>query len=160
MTSTTPVEAAELVTRLRGYSLRVRTGLWLLPVQLLQDMPNEAARLGIEAVDCARRLLAELPTDTRFVGLNSARIIELLDVICLQNQSGDCLLIFNLDLLVARLRQRERNEVWMHLYSSFSHRSRGLLIAMPQGANALLPGGNGLTAWRRDGRLAESPIRS
>ena len=160
MASTTPVEAADLVTRLRGYSLRVRTGLWLLPVQLLQDMPNEGARLGIEAVDCAWYLLAELPTDTRFVGVNSARIIELLDEICLQNQGGDCLLIFNLDLLVARLKQSERHEVWMHLYTSFSHRFRGLLIAMPQGTNALLPGGDWLAAWHRDERLAETPVRS
>lgn len=160
MASTTPIEATDLIARLRGYSLRVRTGLWLLPVQLLQDMPNEAARLGIEAVDCAKKMLTELPMGTRFVGLDAARLIELLDDMCHQNPGVNCLLVYNLDLLVARLTQNERHEVWAQLYNNFPHRSRGLLIVMPQDANALLPSENALGVWRRDGRLVETVIRS
>lgn len=144
----------DLISLLRGYRLRVRTGLWLLPRELLGQEPDEAARLGIDAVDLRQQLLAGLPQDTSFSGLNAACMIELLDDICRRDRGSDCVLVYNFDLLLARLRHDERSEVWQLLYDGFPHRSRALLIVMPRGANALLPTNQALQAWQRDGRLA------
>ena len=150
------ISPSDLITLLRGYRLRVRTGLWLLPSGLFGQEPDEAARLGIDAVDLRQQLLAGLPQDTSFCGLNVACVIELLDDICRRDRGSDCLLVYNFDLLLARLRHDERSEVWQLLYDGFPHRSRALLIVMPRGANALLPANPALQAWQRDGRLAGS----
>ena len=150
------ISPSDLITLLRGYRLRVRTGLWLLPAQLFGQEPDEAARLGIDAVDLRKQLLDGLPESTCYSGLNAACVIELLDEICSRDQGSDCLLVYNFDLLLARLRHDERSEVWQLLYDGFPHRSRALLIVMPRGANALLPANQALQAWQRDGRLAEN----
>jgi hypothetical protein len=150
------ISPSDLILLLRGHRLRVRTGLWLLPSDLLGHEADEAARLGIDAVDLRQTLLDELPQDTGFSGLDTACVIELLDNLCHSDRGSDCILMYNMDLLLARLRREERNEVWGLLYAGFSHRSRALLIVMPRGANTLLPATQSLQAWLRDGRLAGS----
>ena len=150
------ISPSDLITLLRGYRLRVRTGLWLLPRELLGQEPDEAARLGIDAVDLRQQLLAGLPRDTCYSGLNAACVMELLDDICRREQGSDCVLVYNFDLLLARLRHEERREIWELLCDGFPHRSRALLIVMPRSASALLPANQMLQAWRRDGRLTET----
>ena len=155
MESTTPVE---LVHLLRGHILRVRTGLYLLPVPMLTRAPDEAARLGIHAVDSRDWLLKRLPEGTRFSGITVERLLELVDEICREVSESDCLLIYDFDLLVARLKTDERAELWRQLYSGFPHRPRALLIAMPRNAKSMLPRGDLLTLWLRDRRMAECAL--
>jgi hypothetical protein len=150
------VDPPTLIALLHSPRLRVRTGLWLIPRYLLGQEREEAARLNIDAIDVRQQLLSELPEGTRFSGLNASRLIELLDELCSSDRGTSCLLIYNFDLLLARLTHEERGEVWDDLYQYFSHRSRGLLIVLPEGAAALLPGRDRLKAWRQDGRLAET----
>ena len=149
------ISPVELVALLRGYRLRVRTGIWLRTLSSLGGEPGEAARLGIAHVDIRQVALAGLPDGTRFSGLDTTRVLELLDEICQGSYDSDCVLVYNFDLLLARLRRFERQEVWQQLYASFAHRPRGLLTALPQGAEALLPTREALLGWRADGRLAE-----
>lgn len=150
------ISPSDLIALLRSHRLRVRTGLWLLPRELMGQEPDESARLGIDAVDLRQQLLDGLPQDTCYSGLSAACVIELLDDICRHDQGSDCIVVYNFDLLLARLRHEERVDVWGLLYDGFAHRSRALLIVMPRGANALLPANQALQAWRRDGRLAEN----
>jgi hypothetical protein len=149
------ISTGQLVALLRSRRLRVRTGLWLLKQELLGHEPAEAARLGIAHADLREIALANVPEGSRFARLDSMRVIQFLDDICMGNYDADCVLIYNLDLLLARLKRQERQEVWQDLYVNFPHRPRALLMTMPQDAEALLPPREALTAWRTDGRLAQ-----
>lgn len=145
----------ELVTLLRGPSLTVRTGLWLAPLTILGRERDEAARLGIDAIDVREPILAAQPQGTRFLGLNEASMVDTLDTICRLPRLSDCVLVYNLDLPLARLSARERNQFWQILFTGFPHRSRGLLLLLPQQAHHLLPPQQAEEAWRNDNRLVD-----
>lgn len=145
----------ELVALLRGPTLIVRTGLWLAPITVIGQEENEAARLGIDAVDIREPILAALPEGTRFLGLSAARIVEALETICHQPKLSDCILVYNLDLLLARLSGQDRKELWRQLLAGFPHRPRALLLVMPQHAHHLLPTEEVEDNWRRDRRLVD-----
>jgi len=143
----------DLVALLRGFTLTVRTGLWLATHAVFGKEQDEAARLSIDAIDLRIPILARLPEGTRFLGLSMAVIIDGLDMICHQKDGSDCVLVYNLDLLIARLHRPERIEFWHYLYRGFPHRSRGLLLIMPRQAIYLLPTDDLLDDWGRDKRL-------
>lgn len=143
----------EVIALLRGPRFRVRTALWLTPPDVVGHEPDAAARLGIDAADARRPILDALDPDSRFVGLDPDRIIAALDAIATGPHRTDCALIYNLDLLVARLPHQARDALWDTLYRGFPHR-RALLLTVPRTAEALLPPDSALDQWRRDGRLA------
>lgn len=143
----------ELVTLLRGPTLTVRTGIWLAPPSAFGREQDEAARLGIDAVDIRDPIWADLPKDTRFLELTSARMIEALEAICRGPRVSDCVLVYNFDLPLARLPGQARQQLWDQLLTGFPHRVCGLLLMMPQHAHALLPSQMELK-WRNDNRLA------
>jgi hypothetical protein len=142
-----------LLNLLRGPSLRVRTGLWLLPPEDLDDAPNEAARVGIDTVDLREELLAALPPATQFVALSSRRLLDLLDHVATQPAAGGCTLVYNLDLLLARLTLSQRKEVWEFVSIGFVHRTSALLFVMPDTARSLLPPPAALEDWSQVGRI-------
>lgn len=147
-----------LVTRLRGNTLRVRTGIWLLPASRLPDAANEAARYNVPSRDLPRLVLAALPEGARVLGLTSGGDLErLLDGLT-DTPDASCLLVLNLDLLLARLPLRDRQQVWDKLHRGLPRRRCALLLAMPVGAMELLPSESQLDAWTREGRLAASPL--
>ena len=151
MNTTNP---SELIALLRGHTLKVRTGLWLMPLSYLGKEEDEAARLGIDALDIRRPILAGLPEGARFTGLSAVNLVEILDGIATSRDGSDCVLVYNLDLAQARLRRQERLDVWQNLFNAFGYRARALLLVMPDHAEHLLPTTEMLTAWRRDSRLA------
>jgi hypothetical protein len=144
----------EVVDLLKGNRLIHRTGIWLMPVNMLGKEPNHAARLNLDAVDIRATLLESLPEDTRFLDLSGDKVVQLLDHICEHDKGSSCLLVSNVDLLLARLRLQERVYVWGQLYNAFPHRKRALVIVMPEGADHLLPGLAALKSWNSDKRLA------
>lgn len=144
---------SELIETLRHGGLRVRTGLWLLPAGQLNTLPDKAARLGIDLSDARQPLLDSVAPDQRFLRLDVATIIEVLDSLCDNNQLSDCLLVTNFDLLLAKLPYSQRKEVWEILYRGYPYRPRAIILAMPEGATALLPGVQQLEQWRKEGRL-------
>ncbi len=150
----------EVVDLLKGSSLIHRTGIWLMPVAMLGKEPDHAARLNLDAVDIRAPLLESLPDpEVRFLGLSGDKVLQLLDHICEHAKGSNCILVYNVDLLLARLRMQERIYVWSQLYNAFPHRKRALLIVMPEGADHLLPPRTALKSWNGDKRLsATNPI--
>jgi hypothetical protein len=148
------VSPNDLIQTLKGETLRVRTGLWLAPKRILGCEADEATRLNIDAVDLRQPLLSSLPNGAQFLGLSADKIIQLFDVVCQTAQGSECLLVFNLDLLLSRLRQQERDWVWSQMYNGFPHRSRALLLLMPAEARHLIPPLETLRVWQADKRLA------
>lgn len=145
----------ELVNLLRSRVLRVRTGLWLTPIHLLGQEPDEAARVMVEAVDLSNLWLSQLPSGTRFVGITPDKLIEVSDQVAQQVGTSDCALLYNFDLLLSKLRQNQRSQVWRALYGEMPHRTRAILIAMPAVARDLLPDKETLKLWAQEKRLVE-----
>jgi hypothetical protein len=148
---------SELIDLLSGPTLTIRTGLWLVPLHVLGKEQDTAARLGIDAADLRVPIISSLPAGTRFLGLSTLTLVEALDAVCSQSRGSNCLLVYNLDLLLARLPRQERLDFWQFMFKSFPHRQRGLLLLMPQLANSLLPQQQMQDVWRRDGRLVVEP---
>lgn len=149
----TRVDLADLVQLLRGPTLRVRTGILLVPSASLGNEPELAARVGVEAVDWRARKLTRVGSDSRYLGLSSETVMrdlqELVDDVDL---GGNCLLIYDMDLILSALRYDERLRTWAALFSTFKQR-RGLLFSLPARATNLLPVTE-RRAWEKDGRLA------
>ena len=120
------MQPSELVALLRRQILRVRTGLWLISPNLLGDEHNEAVRLGVAGVDMRELLLGELPVDTAFVMLNADRVIQLLGQVAGQSHFGNCALVYNLDLLLARLTVLQRVDAWNSILDGIPHRLRNV----------------------------------
>jgi non-ribosomal peptide synthetase component F len=143
----------EIIHTLRHGGLVMRTALWLLPSEQLTSLPDSAARLGIHLLDARQPLLDSIASDQRFLRLTVRDFIESLDTLCKTPQASDCLLVANCDLILARLNFRERREAWTTLHRGYPHRSRSLLIVMPNSADMLLPSEQELMYWRQEGRL-------
>lgn len=151
----TTVRLDDLIATLRGPHMRLRTGLWLAPSNVIGREADAAARLGIEAVDARRPILDGLSPDSRFLGLDPDRIYSALRAIADGPARTDCALVYNLDLLIARLPTQARDALWDTLYRGFPHCPRALLLVIPRAAETLLPRASILDIWRCDGRLAE-----
>lgn len=147
-------EAEQLLASLRSRRMRNRVGLWLVPAGQIGQAADAAARLGIDAQDLRQALLDRLPADTRFAGLSSQKLIDLLDTICKQPGSSDSVVVYHLDLLLSGLDYESQQDVWRTLWQGFPHRQRALLLVMPNTASHLLPNPSDVDAWRREGRLA------
>ncbi len=153
MLSTT-TDIHDVIRRLRSRRDNVRTAIWLAPPRLWGREIDEAAMLGIDPADAREPLLAALLPGQRLLGLDEERILNALDAIAAAPAPTDCSLVYNFDLLVARLGSQARGALWDTLFRGFPKR-RALLIAMPHRAAGLLPAAGRLDNWRREGRLAE-----
>lgn len=143
----------EVIQTLRYGGLRVRTALWVLPPEQLPRLPDSAARLGIHLVDIRQPLLNTVAPGQRFLRLGLREFIGALDKLCNDNHASDCLLVANSDLIIAKLTNSERKDLWETLFRGFPYRPRALLIVMPANAISLLPTVEQLDKWRKDGRL-------
>ena len=98
--------------------------------------------------------LEKLPEGTQFVSLTPEKLLERLDEIADLPGISDCVLIYNFDLLLARLKQSERKIVWDGIYAFMKHRLRAILICIVETAVDLLPSVNDLDSWSQEDRLA------
>jgi hypothetical protein len=152
MPTTTTID---LVRYLRVPVLRVRTGLRLAPAGVWGREVDEAAWLGVTAVDARQPILDALLPEQTHLGLGERTIIQALDAIAQGDFRSEYCLVYNLDLLLASLTSSARAGVWESLHSGFPHRAQALLLIMPATADNLLPNPDHLDLWRREGRLAE-----
>lgn len=148
------ISPRKVVELIRANVLRIRTGLWLLPNSCVGQERNEAARLMVDAVDISELLIQHLPATSRFSGLNEQRLIELLDEISDLGGHSNCVLVYNFDLLLARLSPQAINNVWQYLFEFMPHRPRALLLTLPAQAIGLLPSEDQLKFLARDQRLS------
>ena len=107
-----------------------------MPVNMLGKEPDYAASFNLDAIDIRTELVDALPKGTRFLGLNGDGVLKLLDHVCDSAKGSNCILVYNLDLLLARLRSQERSYIWGQLYNAFPHRKRALLLVMPGGSRS------------------------
>jgi hypothetical protein len=150
MSRTDPSRLARL---LRQRVLRARTGIVLLPLDMLGHEPELAARLDIGTVDWREWKLNRLRSDSRYLGLSSEIVLrDLQNIVEDVDLIGNCLWIYNADLLLAALRYDERLRFWTFLHSTFKPH-RGLLFSLSTQASNLLPMEERKT-WEKDERLA------
>ncbi|GAB4499013.1 MAG: hypothetical protein OHK0052_13280 [Anaerolineales bacterium] len=129
----------DLIDLLKSPSLRNRNGLWLLPANQIANAPNLAARHGLDASDLRQGWLDNLPEGTRYARITEQRILQFLGTLSNQSTGSDPLLLYHLDLLLARLSYQECQNFWDSFFRSFPHHRRALLALMPHAAHALLP---------------------
>lgn len=143
----------ELMELLSSGQLRVATGVWLLPKEYVGQEVEEAYRLGLEPVDLRNRLLQSLETGTKYANLSAEKIFRLVDDVSQEYGDWAGALIYNLDLLIARLNTEEQTMIWQDLFTALPHRRRGVLLTLPESAVNLLPREEMLNLWRLDNRL-------
>ncbi|GAP17320.1 hypothetical protein [Levilinea saccharolytica] len=143
----------ELVELLSSGQLRVATGIWLLPIEYVGKEEEEAYRLGLEPVDLRNRLLQSLEPGTKYASLSADTIFRLVNDVSQEYGDWAGALIYNLDLLLARLNTEERSLIWQDLFAALPHRRRGVLITLPETASNLLPQEEMLNQWRFDNRF-------
>ena len=147
-------EAEQLVRRLMGGGLYVKTGVLLLPRPWLGRESEVAARLNLGRLDFQHWRAARLQPGERILRYTAERLLAELDVICKEQHQTEHLLIANLDLPVAALNGEERKKFWDFLNNAFSKRRRALLMTFPTQATELLPWETDLKHWKDQGRLA------
>lgn len=142
-----------LIAFLRRPTLRTRVGVWHMPLECVGQERDVAARLGVEAVDVREAIWQQLPEGTRFVRLTVEKTLAALDVIATTQGNTDCAFVYNMDLLLTGLSRENRQRIWENLFDGLPHRSRALLMAIPETAHSALLPARWREVWRRDGRL-------
>lgn len=146
-------EVRVLIAFLRRHTLRTRTGLWCMPLDYVGHERDTATHLQIEAFDVRQAIQQQLPEGTRYVRLTLEKTLEALDFVASSEGWMDCVLVYNLDLLLAGLKREERQRVWESLLDGLPYRRRALLLAVPATAVSVLPSERLLQVWQREGRL-------
>lgn len=143
----------DLVQLLRSRTLRSRTGVLLLPQGDIGEEQDVAARLNIEALDYAAYVEQSLPDDTRFVDASAEREIARLDAVASGSGDYDCVMVYNLDLILSKLDAPSRHRIWTSLRTNFPYRARALILALPENAQLVQPDGEERAGWEAAGRL-------
>jgi hypothetical protein len=143
-----------LVEYLRRRTSRTHVGLWLMPLNRIGHESEIAVHLGVQALDIGMYLHDKLPPGADFVRLSAQKVVETLDDAASSIGQSDCVLVYNLDLLLSGVKDEERQIIWQDLFNRFPGRARVLLIAIPDTATHLLPSESLLKKWRDDSRLA------
>lgn len=146
-------EAADLVSFLRRRISRTNIGIWRIPLNWIGRESEIAFRLGIEALDASSYYRSKLDPRTEFARLSASSIFEMLNSIASAVGSSDCVLVYNFDLLIAGVKEEERQQVWQDLYNRFPNRERAFMIAIPETAIRLLPPDHLLEKWQADSRI-------
>jgi len=147
-------EPIELVEHLKRGNSRTNVGIWRMPLNKIGQEADIAFRLSVEAIDVSAYYRSTLAPNTEYARLSVTRLFDVLDAIASNRGSCDCVLIYSFDLLLAGLKEEDRNQIWQDLYNRFPNRERALLIAIPETANHLLPLEDMLEKWKKDGRLS------
>jgi hypothetical protein len=146
------VTPEELVAQLNDPNRLVRTGVVLLPPDQIPSYRTLATRWGASAIDLAEIRLEHAPAGSRYLAISADSVVADLDSIATSTFDRHTVVVANLDLLLARLDERSRSDVWTFLLFSFRRRSTGLLLLMPAEADHLFPPVE-VQRWAEAGRL-------
>lgn len=142
----------ELVAQLNDTNRLIRTGVVHLPPDHIPLYRSLATRWGASAVDLTEVCRERSPVGSRYLGISADSIVSDLDSIATVTYERHTVVVANIDLLLARLDDRSRANVWTFLLSSFRRRSTGLLLLMPSEADHLFPAVEA-QLWEEAGRL-------
>lgn len=148
-----PTELHKLVAYLRQGTPRTRVGLWRSPLSWIGKETDIAISLGVQALDVGAFYSDNLQPGADFARLSSANIIETLDKVASAPGQSNCVLVYNLDLLLAGVPIEHRQQVWQDLFNKFPHRLRAVVIMLPETALQLLPTEQLLEKWKNENRL-------
>ena len=146
-------EALKLVNYLRRGTARTRIGLWRVPLTIIGTEQEIAINLGIQPVDFSKYYLDRLPPGTKMVKVDSTKVLDSIDNIASSVGPSDCVLIYNFDLLLAKLKVEEIHQVWGDLFNHVPNRLRAILIMVPETALQQIPSENLLEKWEKENRL-------
>lgn len=148
-------ELEQLVKYLRRRTARTHVGLWLMPLDRVGHEANVALHLeDVEALDIAMYLHNKIPKGADFIRLSANKIIETLDSIASSIGQKDCVLVYNLDLLLSGIKEEDCQKIWHTMFNQLPGRARILILSIPKTAAHLLPDEPLLTKWKNDSRLA------
>lgn len=144
-------QALEMIEQLETPGNRLKTGLLLIPPAKLSKAEDIAAHLLADVEDIAQMALEAVPVGSQYANLSASRIAGWLDAISEKTTGQRRALVVNLDLLLAGISESARAEVWQHLRNGMPYRRRVVVVAMPEGAEHLLPH---VEEWEKLGRCA------
>ena len=131
---------------------RSRFGIWCCESSDLGDEPNIAVRLGADPVNFAAFYKQKLDPQADFIGLDDKKITGFIAEIA--NSLGKLnVLVYNLDLLLARMSSTQRNNFWENLFCGLVYHQRSLVILLPRNAEHLLPQGEARENWLTNNRM-------
>ena len=147
----------ELRDALRRPGLRHRIGVWLIPENLLGTEKQIAARLNLEPLDIRAVFLETLPSGTRYTGLTRPngylKLLQTIENIGQAIHKKDCLLIYNLDILLSGVEVYGREAFWEEVFSGLPYLTTAIVLTIPEQAQQLFPTVLQIR-WERDNRLA------
>ena len=146
----------ELIQLLQQPVQRVKSGLWLVPEDVIGREADYISGLPVSC-DCIN--LLEIVIESRPAGALSAAIspehlLEWIDIGLETKGLRSCVVFTYLDLLLTRLSNAERSAVISNL-RQLPHRQRSLVVCLPQRNITHLLDENELNFWRLNRRLAE-----
>jgi len=147
------VTAPQLVTILRGKSLRNRTAVLLLPPSWFGREREIATRLGISFKDERDMLLSNLAPGQRYLGQTWRDLIaqQMDDLDRGSRPDGDCVLVANVDILLSSFLAADRRHFWAFLREAYKP-SWGLLLVLPNETRRVMTPAE-RSDWASDGRL-------
>ncbi|GEM_PF-5216576 len=148
----------DLIQYLRQPMLRLRTGLWLVPGELLGKEPDYILSLpvGCDVMDLRQAVINFRPTSSPYAAITPEHIHFWLDHILENDIQHDVAVLTQLDLLLASLSADERQVVWKILLNFFVRRSKALIFAIPQRAVGIIITEPEIQAWQNKDRLASN----
>jgi hypothetical protein len=151
------ISPQEMVKAVRSDGFRCRTGVLGLPQSAFGQEAEIAASLDVELLDFRERMLAAVPTGSRFVHVSVSRVIEDLDGLANASTGESCVLLAGFDLAVAKLPSEEKRLLWHTLFSSFPHKKRSLILCVPNYGDGrfVLPDSESRQMWRGSERYAD-----
>ncbi|NPV84911.1 MAG: hypothetical protein HPY45_02725 [Anaerolineae bacterium] len=114
-----------------------------MPIQYFGKEEQIAIRLNIHALDARQEYLQTLPEGARFSGLTCAdghhNLIRMLIGLTDRIHPSDCLLVYNLDLLVLGLDVNERERFWREVLEGLPYPRTKLILSVPDTASQVFP---------------------
>ncbi|WP_448544106.1 hypothetical protein [Roseiflexus sp.] len=130
-----------LLDELRQPGARVGTGVWLIPMEYINQERDIAARLGVQSLDVRQTYLEQLPRGTNFSGLTSQdgyqKLARLIQSLAFEKHQRDCLLIYTLDLLLWALEFPERKLFWDEVLGGIPYPHTRMILTIPEHATEL-----------------------
>lgn len=153
MPSTNSIGPLQLAKSLVSPAAYYRTGLVLVPRELLGRESELAAIVWADPLDWVEWKLEHLDPGCRFLSLSHEALVGDVSLIASEATPGSCVLAYNGDVLLSGMPADERAFFWRFLRTALRP-TNAVIVALPAGAANLLPHKEA-TAWIGAGRLAE-----
>ena len=145
-------EINDLVNLLCSPVLVNKTGILLIQLSLIGKEADLAAGLNLDSIDICGFYSKRLPVGGNYLALTWEKMINTLDAITQLPELSDCVLVYNIDLLLSKLTQKERNQTWDRLFWGFRHKDRAILLLISIESKNLIPDNKSLQIWVESNR--------